>query len=137
MKASYIIIHHSLTKDSKTVSWQAIRRYHLAQGWAGIGYHFGIELINNEYEILCGRMIDKVGAHTKGMNAVSIGICVVGNFDIEIPNQKIITKLTRLVDCLCAQLKIPRKNIKGHCDFAPKTCPGKNLYPILEKLRCQ
>ena len=135
MKPTYIIIHHSLTSDNRIVSWQAIRKYHLSKGWGDIGYHFGIELINDEYEILLGRMIDETGVHTIGMNDKSIGICAVGNFDIETPNQRLLVKLSRLIEALVTQLNISKENIRGHYEYAPKTCPGVNMYPILKILR--
>lgn len=122
-----IILHHSLTKDGATVSWQAIRRYHMDPNgpykMRDIGYHFGIELINNQYEILVGRQLNETGAHTKGHND-SIGICVVGNFDIEEMREPAYNKLYDLVDGLTTVLNIPITNIKCHRDFAPKSCPG-------------
>jgi len=131
MEPEYLIIHHSLTEDSGTVSWQAIRRYHVDEcAWDDIGYHFGIELIQSppeepRYEILIGRMPNLPGAHTKGMNNKSIGICCVGNFDVLAPPPDQWFLCKNLVGWLMDVYGIPRENVRGHRDFAAKTCPGR------------
>lgn len=126
MNWTHIILHHSLTGDGQTVSWQDIRRYHVQTlGWLDIGYHFGVELINGEYEALVGRNLNQEGAHTLGMNDMAIGICVVGNFDdMAVPVAQW-EKAIKLVKSYCEILSIPYENIRGHRDFADKTCPGR------------
>lgn len=152
MKPEYIILHHSLTTDNKLASWNAIRNYHkswayngnivsenvalnlLSQGignikrpWNDIGYHFGIELINVEYEILFGRMPIIDGAHCKEkrMNQKSIGICFVGNYDLIEPPQRMLEKGINLIKWLIEIYNIKIENVMGHRDFTNKTCPGK------------
>lgn len=127
----YIIVHHSLTKDSGTVSWQAIRDWHTGVNpdskykWSDIGYHFGIELVNDHYEILAGRMLDTHGAHTRGANAVGIGICCVGNFDLAPPPEEQFKLAVKLTKSLMKVFKIPRGHVHGHNHFANwKSCPG-------------
>jgi N-acetylmuramoyl-L-alanine amidase len=128
IKPKYIFIHHSLTKDSKTVSWDAIRRYHKGLGWRDIGYHYGIELINKNFEILLGRMEGTTGAHTRGYNRNSIGICLVGNYDIaDVPDSK--WKLTqKLVKNICLRYDINADNVLAHREVASyKSCPGNRF----------
>ncbi len=136
MKANKIILHHSATKDSGTVSWNAIRRYHVNEcAWAEIGYHFGIEHIadsgdpQGSYEILLGRMIDQNGAHTTGQNGQAIGICFVGNYDEVEPSKEMLWQGVKLCAWLCRQLIIDPTQIFGHREFANKTCPG-NLFDV-------
>ncbi|MFC1511631.1 peptidoglycan recognition family protein [Candidatus Latescibacterota bacterium] len=133
MTPQKIILHHSLTKDGRTVSWGAIRRYHTETlGWTDIGYQWGLELINDHYEILFGRMSNdgslSVGAHTLGQNDRSIGVLFVGNFDLhEVPPEQWLLGI-KLVRWLMVTYHIPAREIYGHRDFAGyKSCPGKKF----------
>jgi N-acetylmuramoyl-L-alanine amidase len=137
MNPTKIILHHSATKDSGTVSWNAIRRYHINEcKWGDIGYHFGIEYVEDagapagSYEILVGRTLDQVGAHTSGHNSDSVGICFIGNFDLLPPPMRQFEAGVKLVRWLCAQYGIEKSEIYGHRQFSPKTCPG--LYFDIE-----
>lgn len=126
-----IILHHSLTKDSETVSWNAIRKYHRSLGWSDIGYHYGIERVNDSYEIMLGRFESRMGAHTKGHNKHSIGICLVGNFDLEEPDFDMWCLAIDLVKDIMKRhnfggnLSIPVESVLGHRELASyKSCPG-------------
>jgi hypothetical protein len=142
MTPTEIILHHSATKDSGTVSWNAIRRYHVNECvWGDIGYHFGIELTPDKgyapgsYEILMGRMPDVPGAHTKDHNQTSLGVCFVGAFDSEPVPAMQWEKGLALVRWLCRNWGIPVARVFGHREFANKTCPG--LLFDLDRFRCE
>jgi len=135
-----IIVHHSLTKDSGTVSWGAIRRYHTTpkpqgMGMLDIGYHAGVELVETagikSYEILMGRMWDVQGAHTIGQNFCSLGICFVGNFDLAVPSGLALMTGAKVIRLWMYLFKIRKDSIFPHRDFAAKTCPG-NLFDMNE-----
>lgn len=126
LKPHGIVIHHSLTKDSQTVSWDAIKKYHIeTQGWDDIGYHYGIEWVGNKVEVLRGRPEIFAGAHTKEFNN-SIGICVVGNYDEQELEPE---KMDALVDLTISILEdyphLTPKLIYKHNEWASyKSCPG-------------
>ena len=127
---SHIILHHSMTADSGTVSWGAIRRYHTQDmGWSDIGYHFGVEEVGGHYEALIGRMPDEAGAHCThhGMNRKSVGICCVGNFDVIEPPHEQLMSCLRLVQYLMAVYGIDVENVLGHREVAldGRSCPGR------------
>ena len=138
-KPEYIIVHHSMTKDSGTKSWDAIRKYHKeSMGMNDIGYHKGIEDIGGVIQVLTGRADTTAGAHTKelGMNSRSIGICVVGNYDIIKPPQAYFEELKKICYAYMINYNIPTKNIIGHREVGLmagydwmkgqyKTCPGR------------
>ena len=130
MPWTHIILHHSLTADGIVVNSSAIRRYHIEHnGWNDIGYHFLVEKATrrNDYEVILGRTLDKPGAHTKGMNRCAIGICIVGNYDLVSPEPEMFERLVPVLKWLRKEYKIPLDNIKGHRDYANKSCPGDNF----------
>ena len=64
-KINKIIVHCTATQESKDVSLDEVRRWHLNRGWRDIGYHF---LIQRDGTVEEGRPIEQSGAHTKGHN---------------------------------------------------------------------
>ena len=130
-----LIIHH-IGEINRDVSAAEIHQWHLANGWAGIGYHY---VIRKDGSIERGRPRDTIGAHCYGHNKNSIGINVVGNFEIAEPTAAQAASLKNLCACLSQiyQLDIPTKTIWGHKDFNDTLCPGSNLYAALPTLRKQ
>jgi len=80
------VIHCSATKPalSRTLTVEQIRKWHTdpkskgGRGWSDIGYHYFIDYDGN---IWVGRPIDRSGAHVRGFNQESIGICYSGGLD--------------------------------------------------------
>lgn len=134
MKPIKIIVHHSLTEDSSTVSWGAIRKYHVETlGFNDIGYHAGVELVRSGrvdyFEVFLGRLWDVPGAHTKGQNRDSLGICFIGNYDLEDPPKKMLIEGGKLIAMWMKLFDIPFERIYPHHYFADyKTCPGSQFY---------
>lgn len=125
-----IIIHCSATPEGKHFTAADIRRWHKAQGWSDIGYHYVILLDGTVQE---GRPISQPGAHCKGMNARSIGICYIGGLsaDGKTPKDTRTTAqkaaMHALVERLAAQYGLTADQIHGHNEYAAKACPSFNV----------
>lgn len=120
-----IIIHCSATREGQQVTVDTIRDWHLAKGWNDIGYHFYIDL---DGTINKGRDIDKIGAHCKGHNRNSIGICYCGGVETDGKTPKD-TRTQEQKDSLLNVLKTlkamyPESVIYSHSEFAAKACPS-------------
>lgn len=130
-----IIVHCAATPEGKDFTVADIDRWHKAKGWKCIGYHFVIYRDGSVHE---GRPIDMIGAHCKGFNSHSIGICYIGGCtadgkhakDTRTPEQK--RALRQLLEKLHS--KFPNASIHGHNEFANKACPcySMNEYKDLQ-----
>ena len=125
----YIVIHCAATKPSMDVPIERVKKWHLDRGWSDIGYHY---IILGDGSIAEGRPVNKIGAHVKGQNRYSIGICVVGNFENITPTPKQGKKLEWKIDQLCKEYDLTWNDVSCHRDWANTLCPGTNLYKIVQ-----
>ena len=120
-----IIIHCSATPEGRDVKTSTIKQWHTAKGWSDIGYHYVIEL---DGSVNMGRDIDRIGAHTRGENTGSIGICYVGGMDANMKNPKDTrtAKQKEGLKCLISDLRSTYGDltVHGHNEFASKACPS-------------
>lgn len=126
----WIVIHHSA---SPTGSMAVFDKEHKAKGWDGVGYHFvignGTNTGDGRIEVTPRWPIQKWGAHAKTIdnryNEYGIGICLVGNFDVNRPTADQMRSLNRLVAYLMQTYHISQSNVIGHRDTKPTDCPGR------------
>lgn len=71
----FIVVHCSATRPQQNIGRDIIREWHIAKGWADIGYH---AIIKRNGLIEFGRPFDDVGAHVAGYNGTSVGVCLIG-----------------------------------------------------------
>lgn len=114
-----IVLHHA---EASSCTAQQIHAWHIARQWSGIGYHF---FINKKGEIFRGRPENVIGAHAKGYNSNSIGICFEGAYNKQVMPEEQIKAGQELISYLKKKYNI--SSIKKHSDLCETDCPGKNF----------
>jgi N-acetylmuramoyl-L-alanine amidase len=123
----FLVVHCSYTPPAMDIGASDIDRWHREKGWLGIGYHF---VIKRDGTIENGRPITKQGAHVKGLNNRSIGVCMIGGMlpsksgpDINYTDAQWKTLREKLDEL--RKDHFPHATVKGHTDFDKgKTCPN-------------
>lgn len=120
-----IIIHCSATREGQKFSVDTIRSWHTDKGWSDIGYHYVVHL---DGSISYGRSIERIGAHTRGHNTGSIGICYIGGVESDGKTPKDTRTLEQkesLLDLIRTLKKLnSNATVYSHRDFAAKACPS-------------
>lgn len=123
----YIVIHCAATPNDMDIGAAEIDKWHKERGWIGIGYH---KVIRRDGTVEDGRDIDVSGAHVRGVNQTSVGICMIGTDKFED------AQFESLKDLIVSLLdKYPDAKVKGHRDFpnVKKLCPGFDVKSFMEK----
>jgi N-acetylmuramoyl-L-alanine amidase len=114
-----IIFHCSATPASMDIGAAEIDQWHKERGWSGIGYHY---VIRRDGTVEVGRWLQQPGAHVKGHNDYSIGICLIGGgngFDYTWEQLCAAKGLTQRL-----RNAYPTAYVAGHRDFTDlKECP--------------
>lgn len=73
-----IVVHCSATRCDRCYTEHDLTTDHLRRGFSGAGYHF---YIRKNGDIKSLRPLSLPGAHVRGWNAGSIGVCYEGGLD--------------------------------------------------------
>lgn len=136
-RPEYLIIHHTGGTDANPLADTSHHTFEIVDDhhrrlWNFrsslghfIGYHYFIDLSG---KVTQGRADYDEGAHTRGMNRKSIGICLAGNFDLaDEPSKAQVEALRSLMIRLVNKHNIKLENIVPHRRFSNKTCYGQKL----------
>jgi len=130
-----IVIHCS---DSDFGNVDIIKDWHVnGNGWSDIGYHY---VITNSHPVSTahtkkdsdgvkniGRPIEIAGAHVRGHNSDSIGICVIGTDWDSFTNKQLDT-LLKLINQLMTAYDISIDHVYGHYELdSKKECPCMDM----------
>jgi hypothetical protein len=143
-----IILHHTATDNNPPdpkASVRAIYYYHaITREWGDIGYNFLIDAAGNVYEGRFGGA-NVVGGHALRYNYGSIGISLLGNFDVADPPEAMIEAFVRVVRARASHVDVTTAsdfvdlnglpNLCGHGDVLATSCPGTNCRPLLPIIR--
>lgn len=118
-QTNYIVVHCSATKGSMDIGSDEIDQWHKNRGWRGIGYHC---VIRRGGRVEFGRHFDESGAHVKGHNFQSVGVCLVGGLseDGQAEDNFTDAQFSSLFDVLQTLKKAyPDAEVLGHRDLSP------------------
>lgn len=113
----YIVVHCSESPDGRDDRAADIHRWHIEKSWAGVGYH---AVICRDGAVEDGRPHYWHGAHVRGYNNRSLGVCLIGTSEYTEEQWRALKWLLR-----SWKAQYPNAQIVGHCDLDnSKTCPN-------------
>lgn len=118
-KIDMIVIHCSATRADVPLSPRQLEEMHRKRGFDGCGYHY---YVRHDGEICTMRPVDRPGAHAKGYNQHSIGVCYEGGLDEQgrpadtrtEPQKRSLRVLVRVL-----AMDFQTRRIVGHRDLSP------------------
>ncbi|UPT76013.1 MAG: N-acetylmuramoyl-L-alanine amidase [Elusimicrobiota bacterium] len=136
-----VTLHHSDGRYTASLAESLqearfIQEFHQdGRGWSDVGYHFLVDPLGN---ILEGRPLGTLGAHTQSNNEGNVGIVLLGSYHAPKNHATTAAQLASaaaLGRFLVARFGLDPDSLKGHRDYKKTDCPGDLAYPKLPELR--
>lgn len=133
----FVIIHHSYepaacyTPADCCKAMQTMQRFHQHdRGWNDIGYSFAI---GGDGRIYQGRGFNVVGAHAPRYNDKSVGICLIGDWTVDLPPENMLKAVQTLIDYgVRKNIIASNYTLIGHRQTRPTECPGDRLFKEMQ-----
>ena len=128
-KINYIVVHCSATREGCTLTSEALEAEHRRRGFRTTGYHY---YIRRDGTVLGTRSLELPGAHCRGHNKYSIGICYEGGLDCKGHPKDTRTewqKHSMRVLILTLLKDYPGCRICGHRDLSPDLNGNGEIEP--------
>lgn len=126
LKPSKIVVHH--TWRPTVEQWQGQKSINgLKTFYEGKGWRSGPHLFVADDGIWLFTPMDTMGTHAGVGNSNSIGIEVVGDYDVEKWAGKTKDNALGVIKALMTQLNLNTEAVKFHNDYSTKSCPGHSI----------
>lgn len=123
MNIELLVVHCSDTPNEREVTTEEIHRWHLENGWDGIGYH---AVIRRSGLVERGRPEYWTGSHVGGKNSISLGVCLIGKDEF---TDEQFNSLHNLLDEW--GVKYPEAEVVSHYELdSRKTCPNYDAASV-------
>lgn len=136
-----ITVHHDAIMPVPSGSYadslrrmNLIRRGHLNNGWADIGYHFAIDPKGRIWQ---ARPLELQGAHVKDHNPGNLGIVVFGNYEKIRPTQATLDSVNKMVAYAMQRFNVPLASVHTHQELRSTACPGRFLQEQMQRTRAR
>ena len=131
-----IVVHCSATQGNRMLSPEALDLMHRRRGFNGTGYHY---YIRKDGTVHLTRPIERIGAHVKGFNSNSVGICYEGGLDhFGLPKDTRSEWQRHSLRVLVRALLMdyPEAKIVGHRDLSPDLNGNGEIEPMEWTKQC-